>query len=74
MRGEHVQDIAQMRTTFERQLRRQRVDEEAKVEEIRRQADQVNAFSFYTQRHSHESMGCLGSRSISLRSHVEYTR
>jgi hypothetical protein len=41
MRGEHVREISHMRLTFEKELQRQRADDDAKVQEIRRQADQV---------------------------------
>jgi hypothetical protein len=42
MRVEHVREIAHMRLTFEKELQAQREDEESKVQEIRRQADEVN--------------------------------
>ncbi|CAF0945165.1 unnamed protein product [Adineta ricciae] len=40
IRGKHVREIAQMRTTFERALHDQRMDEGARVQAIRRQADE----------------------------------
>ncbi len=42
MRGGHVREISHMRLTFEHELQRQRADDESKVQEIRRQADQVS--------------------------------
>jgi hypothetical protein len=41
MRGEHVQDIARMRVKFQKELQQQRTEEDSKVHEIRRQADEV---------------------------------
>lgn len=41
IRGEHVREIAQMRFTFQKELQHQRADEDAKVTEIRKQADRV---------------------------------
>jgi hypothetical protein len=43
MRGEHVREISQMKETFEKEVQRQRADEDSKVQEIRRQADRVNS-------------------------------
>jgi hypothetical protein len=43
MRGEHVRDIKHMRLTFEKELQQQRADEEANVQQIRRQADEVRS-------------------------------
>lgn len=40
MRSEHVREISHMRVTFEKELSRQRSDEDSKVQEIRKQADQ----------------------------------
>jgi hypothetical protein len=40
MRGEHVREISHMRLTFDKELQQQRTSEDAKVQEIRRQADQ----------------------------------
>lgn len=40
MRNEHVREISHMRVTFEQELQRQRTDEDSKVQEIRKQADQ----------------------------------
>jgi hypothetical protein len=42
MRSEHVREISHMRITFEQELQRQRTEDESKVQEIRRQADQVS--------------------------------
>jgi hypothetical protein len=41
MRGEHVNDLAYMKVSFGKEIERQRANEGAKVEEIRRQANQV---------------------------------
>lgn len=41
LRGDHVREISNMRLTFQKELQQQRVEEESKVQEIRRQADQV---------------------------------
>ncbi|CAF1039012.1 unnamed protein product [Adineta steineri] len=40
IRGKHVRGISQMRLTFEKELQQQRMDEGAKVQAIRRQADE----------------------------------
>jgi len=42
MRSEHVREISHMRLTFEQELSRQRAEDESKVQEIRRQADEVS--------------------------------
>jgi hypothetical protein len=42
MRSEHVREISHMRLTFEQELSRQRAEDDSKVEEIRRQADEVS--------------------------------
>ncbi len=41
IRGKHVSEISNMRLTFEKELHQQRMDEGAKVQAIRRQADDV---------------------------------
>lgn len=41
MRGEHVQSMSQMKTSFHKQIQNQRTHEDAKVEGIRRKANQV---------------------------------
>jgi len=40
-----VREITQMRSTFDKELQRQRADEDSKVQEIRRQADEVIIYS-----------------------------
>jgi hypothetical protein len=47
MRTDHVQNIANMRLTFQKELQQQRLDQDAKVQEIRRQADEVRVFLFF---------------------------
>jgi hypothetical protein len=41
LRGEHVREISRLRFTFQQELQQQRADEDSKVQEIRRQADEV---------------------------------
>jgi hypothetical protein len=48
MRGEHVREIAHMRLTFEKEVQRQRAEEDSKVQEIRRQADEVSIQKKYS--------------------------
>ena len=45
MRGQHVEGLANMKTTFEEELQQQRIDENIRVEGIRRQANQVSFYS-----------------------------
>ena len=41
LRSDHVHEMSQIKIQFQRDIQRQRVDEDSKVEEIRRQADRV---------------------------------
>lgn len=41
LRSDHVHEMSQIKIQFQRDIQRQRVDENSKVEEIRRQADRV---------------------------------
>ena len=41
VRSEHVNGLSRMKLTFEKDLHRQRTTEDAKVESVRRQANQV---------------------------------
>lgn len=48
IRGEHVQSMSRMKSTFQKQIQNQRTYEDAKVEGIRRQANQVfSEFVFF---------------------------
>jgi regulator of protease activity HflC (stomatin/prohibitin superfamily) len=74
VRGEHVSGLSRMKSTFEKQIQQQRTDEDARVQEVRRQANQVcfifiqRMFSFFFL------LKIEGSRTISLRTNNKYSK
>ena len=46
MRSEHVKNMSRMKLSLQKELHKQRTNEDAKVEGIRRQANQVFSFHF----------------------------
>ena len=42
VRGEHVKELARMKSRFENEIQQQRTNENAKVEAIQQQANQVS--------------------------------
>ena len=43
LRSDHVHEMSQIKIQFQRDIQRQRIDEDSKVDDIRRQADRVRS-------------------------------